>query len=455
MNLLIHRRDLRINDNKIINSNKLNKTPIFIFDPIQIKSEKNEYFSNNLVMFLCESLLELNKEYKDYNSELQIFYGDTEEVVKDIMKKNNIETIMFNIDYSPYSKKRDGKIQELCDEHSVKLLTEEDMLLIPIHSKKGLVPSSQEPYKIFTPFMKNLKQYDIDKPKKFKSNFSKTKIISKFSMNISKIEQFYKYNPNLHIKPGRTEGLRLLKNIKKQDSYNNCRDFLTYQTTNLSAYINLGVLSIREVYEKIENKLGEKSGIINELYWRDFYYNILYHYPHIVGNSFKKTYDKIKWSKNKKNFEKWCNGETGFPIIDACMKQLNTTGYMHNRGRMIVSSFLTKDLQIDWRWGEKYFATQLVDYNISANNGGWQWSAGSGTDAQPYFRIFNPWTQSEKFDSDCKYVKKWLSVLEDIPNKEIHKWYKYYKNYNIDYSKPIVEHSIQREKTLELFKKYT
>ena len=175
----------------------------------------------------------------------------------------------------------------------------------------------------------------------------------------------------------------------------------------------MGVLSIREVYERIENKLGKNSGIINELYWRDFYYNILYHYPHIVGNSFKKTYDKIK-NGLKENFEKWCNGETGFPIVDACMKQLNTTGYTHNRGRMIVSSFLTKDLQIDWRWGEKYFATQLVDYNISANNGGWQWSAGTPTDAQPYFRIFNPWTQSEKFDSECKYIKKWLPVLEDI-----------------------------------------
>jgi len=455
MNLLIHRRDLRINDSKIINSNKLEKTPLFIFDPVQIKPENNEYFSNNLVMFLCESLLELNEEYKIHNSELQIFYGDTSEVIKDIIKKNNVENVMFNIDYSPYSKKRDSKIENLCEEHNINLLTEEDMLLIPIHSKKGLVPSSQEPYKVFTPFMKNVRQYDVDKPKKVKSSFSKKKIVSKFSMDINKIKKFYQHNPNLHVKPGRTEGLRLLKNIKKQDSYNKCRDFLTYKTTHLSTYINLGLVSIREVYKKTEDTLSINSGIINELYWRDFYYNILYHYPHIVGNSFKKSYDKIKWSKSKKNFEKWCNGETGFPIIDACMKQLNTTGYMHNRGRMIVSSFLTKDLQIDWRWGEKYFATQLVDYNISANNGGWQWSAGTGTDAQPYFRIFNPWTQSEKFDSECKYIKKWLPVLEDIPNKEIHKWYKYYKNYNIDYPEPIVDHSIQREKTIEMFKKYT
>ena len=455
MNLLIHRRDLRINDNKIINSNKLEKTPIFIFDPIQIDKKKNEYFSNNLVMFLCETLLELNNEYKEYNSNLQIFYGDTIKVLKDIIKNNPIENVMFNLDYSPYSKKRDKNIEDLCEKNDINVLTEEDMLLIPIKSEYGLAPSSNEPYKVFTPFMKNLKKYDVDKPKKSTTEFSKKKLVSKYSIDINSIDRFYKYNDNLHVKPGRKEGLKLLKAIKKQKDYDKCRNFLVYQTTNLSAYINLGVLSIREVYERIENKLGKNSGIINELYWRDFYYNILYHYPHIVGNSFKETYDKIKWSKSKKNFEKWCNGETGFPIVDACMKQLNTTGYMHNRGRMIVSSFLTKDLQIDWRWGEKYFATQLVDYNISANNGGWQWSAGTGTDAQPYFRIFNPWTQSEKFDSECKYIKKWLPVLEDIPNKEIHKWYKFSSNYDIDYPEPMVDHSIERENTLKMFKKYT
>ena len=454
MNILIHRRDLRINDNKIINNTNLIKTPIFIFDPKQIDEKKNKYFSNNLVMFLCQSLDELSEEYKNNEGYLNIFYGDTNKVIKDIISNYEVNNIMFNMDYSPYSKKRDSDIEDICKNNNIELLTEEDMLLVPLNSNKNVSPNTSEPYKVFTPFMKNAKKYLVDSPENKNKKFSKIKIKSKYSINISDIHKFYKINKNLHVKPGRKEGLKLLKNIKTKKKYNECRNFLFYETTHLSAYINLGVISIREVYSKIVKYLGINNNLINELYWRDFYYNILFYFPHIVGNSFKENYDKIVWVNNKSHFDKWCKGETGFPIVDACMKQLNTTGYMHNRGRMIVSSFLVKDLQIDWRWGEKYFATQLVDYNISANNGGWQWSASTGTDSQPYFRIFNPWTQSEKFDNDCTYIKKWLPVLADIPNKEIHKWYKFSENYKIKYPKPIVDHAIERVNTINMFKKY-
>jgi len=232
------------------------------------------------------------------------------------------------------------------------------------------------------------------------------------------------------------------------------RNFLTYETTNLSAYINLGLLSIREVYYKIVEKLGKQNNLIDELYWRDFYYNILYFFPHVVGKSFNEKYDKIKWNNNKTKFKKWCDGKTGFPVVDACMRQMNETGYMHNRGRMIVASFLTKDLLIDWRWGEKYFATQLLDYNISANNGGWQWASGSGTDAQPYFRIFNPWTQSKNFDKDCEYIKNWVPELKNVENKDIHNWFKTYDKYEIDYPEPMVNHDDERKNTLKIYKKY-
>ena len=242
--------------------------------------------------------------------------------------------------------------------------------------------------------------------------------------------------------------------VKNQDKYDEKRNCLTYNTTHLSAYINLGLLSIREIYHHVVEKLGKKNGIITELYWRDFYYNILHFFPHVVGNSFRENYDKIKWRNNKKQFKAWCEGKTGFPIVDACMRQMNETGYMHNRGRMIVASFLTKDLLIDWRWGEKYFATQLQDYNISANNGGWQWASGSGTDSQPYFRIFNPWSQSDKFDPNCEYIKKWVPELNDIENKHIHQWDKFYQDYEIDYPEPIVNHKDERENTLKVYKKY-
>ena len=167
-----------------------------------------------------------------------------------------------------------------------------------------------------------------------------------------------------------------------------------------------------------------------------------------------EKYDKIKWRNAPVDFKKWCEGKTGFPIVDACMRQMNTTGYMHNRGRMIVSSFLIKNLWIDWRWGEQYFANKLTDYNISANNGGWQWGSGGGTDAQPYFRIFNVWTQAKKFDAQCEYIKKWVPELKDIPVKDILGWDKCHEKHDIDYPKPIVDHSETRKRALDLFKKY-
>ena len=232
------------------------------------------------------------------------------------------------------------------------------------------------------------------------------------------------------------------------------RNFLSYETSNLSAFINLGLISIREVYFKIIEKLGNKNNLIDELYWRDFYYNILYYFPHIVGNSFNKKYDKIEWNHDTKNFKKWCRGETGFPVVDACMRQLNETGFMHNRGRMIVASFLTKDLLIDWRLGEQYFSTKLIDYNISANLNGWQWVAGTGTDAQPYFRIFNPWTQSKTYDKDCNYIKKWIPELKDVINNDIHKWFKSYEQYKkISYPIPIIKNDEARLETLKAYKK--
>ena len=229
---------------------------------------------------------------------------------------------------------------------------------------------------------------------------------------------------------------------------------MTYETTLLSASINFNVVSIREIYHKVKKKFGMNHGLINELYWRDFYYNILYFFPHVLKGSFREKYNDIKWSNSKATFKKWCDGKTGFPIVDACMRQMNTTGYMHNRGRMIVSSFLIKNLWIDWQWGEKYFANKLVDYNISANNGGWQWSSGGGTDAQPYFRIFNSWTQAKKFDKECEFIKKWIPELEEVDVKDILNWDKSYSKYDIDYPSPIVDHKTSREKALKLFKKY-
>ena len=451
MNVFIHRRDIRNSDN--ITLNKMYQylkepiVPIFIFTPEQI--DTNHYFSNNLLQFLCGSLVELNNDYETKGGHLHIYKGKIETILNQLHKEFNIKSIGFNYDYSPYSKKRDKLIEQWTLKHNIKLFNEEDMLLVDI-TKEPTYPN-KEPYKKFTPFMRYQKiNYKVSLPKTLKIQF--TSFPKRLSIELKTLESFFIFNENIHVNSGRKEGLKQLSKLKYLKDYVEKRNLLTYQTSNLSAYINLGILSIREVYKKGIQELGDGS-FIDELYWRDFYYNILYHYPHVVGNSFNTKYDKIKWNKNKKIFDKWCNGVTGFPIVDACMRQLNTTGYMHNRGRMIVASFLTKDLLIDWRWGEKYFATQLVDYNISANNGGWQWAAGSGTDAQPYFRIFNPWRQNEKCDPECIYIKRWIPELKEVDKKIILKWYSYNGN-DISYPKPIVDHNVCYKNALETYKKY-
>ena len=457
MNLFIHHRDIRISDNTtLLELQKQEKsvTPIFIFPPEQIDRKKNKYFSDSLVQFMCESLVELNKKYKKMGNKMYFYEGDTIKILESILKKNKINSIGFNLDYSPYAKKRDKKIIKWCKKNKIKVIAKEDMLLVNILEGKTLSRNSGEPYKVFTPYMKFLRStYKVDKPKKGTLKLKKLKKV-KEEIKASNLKKFYIHNDNLNVKSGRKEAKKKLKLVDKQKKYDEKRNILEYKTTHLSAYINLGVLSIREVYHYALSKLGRNNGIINELYWRDFYYNVLHFFPKVVGNSFKEKYDKIKWNVDSKGFKKWCEGKTGFPVVDAAMRQMNETGYMHNRARMIVASFLTKDLLIDWRKGEKYFATKLQDYNISANNGGWQWAAGTGTDSQPYFRIFNPWSQSEKFDPECVYIKKWCPELKGIPNKHIHKWDKFHGEYKVKYPDPMLDHSEARKKTLAVYKKY-
>lgn len=454
MNIFIHRRDLRIYDNTGIMT-MLNKhqpiTPIFIFDPIQIDPDNNPYFSNNLVQFMCQSLKDLHQQYSNNNVIFHLFHGDIISVLQDIHINNTISTIGFNMDYSPYSKNRDQDIIQWCQKNNINYFYPEDMLLNDILNKNSINPNSNKPYLVYTPFKNNLLKYDVNKPVALELTPNKDIIKSKYLIDIKEFKQFYQFNPDLHIDGGRNQALKTLKQTKKLNDYNNNRNLLTYTTTNLSSAINLGLLSIREVYHYIIDTLGKDSDIINELYWREFYYNILYYFPQIVGNSFHSKYDNIKWNNNTIFFDKWKQGITGFPIVDACIRQLNQTGYMHNRGRMIVASFLTKDLLIDWRWGEKYFATQLIDYNISANNGGWQWCAGTGTDSQPYFRIFNPWTQSKNFDPQCVFIKKWIPELSNIDSKYIHNWNKYHHKFKTKYPSPMIEHDIARKETLKVY----
>jgi deoxyribodipyrimidine photo-lyase len=257
----------------------------------------------------------------------------------------------------------------------------------------------------------------------------------------------------LALRGGRTEGLKRLRLIDGMTSYKADRDIPALgATTMLSAHHKFGTISIRETYWRAAEAFGVSCHLISELYWRDFFTHIAWHFPHVFKGAFRPEYNALEWNRSKKDFQRWCEGKTGFPIVDAGMRQMNETGYMHNRVRMIVASFLVKDLHINWQRGEKYFAQKLLDYDPAVNNGNWQWAASTGCDAQPYFRIFNPWLQQKKFDPDAEYIKRWVPELKNVSVKDIHQGYKPNLFSDVKYPEPMVDHAAERQETLKRFK---
>ena len=269
------------------------------------------------------------------------------------------------------------------------------------------------------------------------------------------MQKFTKPNNEILVRGGRTEALNRLKTaITTQKQYDKKRDFFIEKTTFLSAYIKFGCVSIREVYSAFKNEFGLNHGLIRELLWREFFAHVLYAYPEVVGRSYQPRYRGIKWNNSSAQLEKWKRGQTGIPIVDACMRQLNTTGYMHNRGRMTVASFLVKTLLIDWRHGEKYFAQKLTDYDIASNNGNWQGISSTGVDMKPYYRDMNPWIQGMKFDREAEFIKKWVPELTSVDAKDIHRWLVECSNpkyKDIKYPKPIVDYNEQKKKMLAMY----
>ena len=450
--IFIFRRDFRLRDNKGLdyaNKNCENIIPIFIFTPEQV-TNKNKYKCDNAIQFMCESLIELDNELKEYSSKLHIFNGDNIKVLESIIKKIKVSDIIFNMDYTPYAIGRDKEIKKLCENKKINCHIIEDYLLSSIgtfNKKDG------DPYTIYTPFKNNVLKFEIDKP-----FYLKIKNLIKVSnLKESKIIE-YKENKNILVNGGRENGLKQLKKIKNQKEYNKNRNLVNVSTSQLSAYIKFGCISIREVYHEIVEELGKKNDLLGQIIWRDFYFYIAYYFPEVLkGKNYNEKYNKIKWKWSKKNYDAWCNGETGYPIVDAGMRELNMTGYMHNRSRLITCNFLNRLLGIDWRWSEIYFAQNLTDYDPSVNNGNHQWVASVGVDPKPYFqRLFNPWLQSKKFDADAEYIKKWVPELKSVPAKEIHEWEKYCINYDLkklNYFKPIVEYSKARQESIKMYRK--
>ena len=424
------RRDLRLRDNAglyhaLKGPNPV--LPIFIFDrnilDELVADSRGEDKNDRRVEFIHIALEDIQKQLVNMGSTLDVHYGTPAEVFKTLFAEYNIEKVFTNHDYEPYAKQRDEEIEKLLKEQGAAFHTFKDQVIL---EKDEVLKDDGNPYTIFTPYSRkwkailtefHLKSYPN---KKYYSNFFKQaerKIIS--------LEKMGFIAAGLSFPDKEWKG-QIIRNYKEQ------RDIPSIQgTSRLSVHLRFGTISIRELADEA-GALNET--FLNELIWRDFYHMILWHFPKVVGNAFKPEYDKINWRNNEKEFEAWCNGQTGYPIVDAGMRELNITGFMHNRVRMIVASFLTKHLLIDWRWGEAYFAKKLLDFDLAANNGGWQWAAGSGCDAAPYFRIFNPYLQTQKFDPELKYIRHWVPEFEEFT-----------------YPQPIIQHEVARKRCLDTY----
>jgi len=427
INICWFRRDLRLNDQHAFYEalkGPYPVIPLFIFDRSILDKLENK--ADKRVQFIHEAITEMDTELKKQESGFNVQYGFPLDIFEKLSKEFNIAAVYTNHDYEPYAQERDTAIEKFLKEKGISFHHYKDQV---VFEKDEVVKDDGKPYTVFTPYSRKWKLALADKgiasypSEKHLSNtlkYQPDNIPSLASMGFE-----------------RTEADFPPKNLKEEivKKYGEQRDYPSVAgTSRLSVHLRFGTVSIRELTKKAK-VLNEKY--LNELIWRDFYHMILWHFPHVgKGKAFKKEYDDIQWRHDENDFEKWCKGETGYPIVDAGMRELNTTGFMHNRVRMIVASFLTKHLLIDWRWGEAYFAEKLLDFDLAANNGGWQWAAGSGCDAAPYFRIFNPYLQTKKFDEHLIYIRKWVPEFEDF-----------------HYPNPIVVHEFARKRCLEVYAK--
>jgi deoxyribodipyrimidine photo-lyase len=451
LSLFIFRRDLRIQDNTGLN-NALEKSnlviPCFIFDPRQIDDE-NKYKSDNAIQFMCESLAELDAQLRKHGTKLYLVHGKAEEVIKKLITSEKIDAIFMNRDYTSFSIKRDTAIAKLCKQQDVAFEYYGDALL---NEPEAVLKKDNSHYSIFTPFYKKAIIIPVKEPQALhKGNWFSGTI--KTSENLAILKKIaLVQNKEIVCHGGSSQALTILKNIECLKNYKRDHDYPNLNTSHLSAYLKFGTVSPRQVYYAVLKHLGRSHPLLRQLYWRDFFSHIVFHVPSVFGHAYHKKYDHLKWNYDKKLFKQWCDGKTGFPIVDAGMRELNTTGFMHNRVRMIVASFLVKDLHIDWLWGERYFAQQLVDYDPAINNGNWQWCASTGCDAQPYFRIFNPWLQQKKYDPECLYIKQWVPELKSFDNKIIHNLFKKNSPHIEGYPKPIVDHAQESALAKKLYR---
>ena len=426
INIFWFRRDLRTEDNTgffYALKAGLPVLPVFIFDTdILGKLSSND----TRVLIIYQLIEELKKRFEKEGSSLKILHGKPVNVFLKLITEYRVNAVYANRDYEPDAIKRDASVSKLLNERGIQFFDFKDQI---IFDRNEIVKENEEPYTVFTPYSRKWKL-------KLSTSDLKEYPSQDFLQNLIQTESFPIPNlTEIGFQPGKLKMPAFDISREKLTNYAALRDYPAENgTSRLSFHLRFGTVSIR----KITGLAVEYSEIfLNELIWRNFYMDILYHFPHVENSSFKQEYDRIEWRNNENEFEKWLNGKTGYPLVDAGMRELNTTGYMHNRVRMVTASFLCKHLLIDWRWGEAYFAEKLLDFDLAANNGGWQWASGSGCDAAPYFRVFNPVLQAEKFDRDNNYIRKWVPEFGTAA-----------------YLKPIVEHSFARNRAIETYKRF-
>ncbi len=419
------RRDLRLEDNSALFhtlKNHASVLPLFIFDTDILDRLEDKYDAR--VTFIYDSILQLQAQLAKQGSTIIVRCGRPLDIWKELIVEFQVEAVHTNHDYEPYAIQRDELIRDLLTANGIPFYTYKDQV---IFEKNEVLKNDGMPYTVFTPYSRKWKegltkksfiQFDANK---YAGHFCKLNIHENLSL-----KEIGFGRSALKFSPPQIDRALISDYDKTRDSPS------VSGTSRLSVHLRFGTIRIRKLMS-IAQTLNEKY--FNELIWREFYQMILWHFPFVATRSFKQEYDRIEWRNNEKEFQAWCEGRTGYPLVDAGMRELNATGFMHNRVRMVTASFLSKHLLIDWRWGEAYFAKKLLDFELASNNGGWQWAAGTGADAAPYFRIFNPTAQAVKFDPANEYIRKWVPEF-DGP----------------DYPEPIVDHKFARERALKIYR---
>ncbi|MFT4678823.1 MAG: deoxyribodipyrimidine photo-lyase [Flavobacteriales bacterium] len=414
-----YRRDLRLSDNHGLHKalqGSIQVLPLFIFDnEITCDLENND----SRLTFIYDTLTSINTALNQHSSSIYCIQGKPVEVWKRLLDEFDIVSVFANEDYEPYGIIRDAAVQQLLAEQQINFSLFKDQV---VFAKGEVVKKDLTPYTIYTPYKnKWLEQYDDQESCNYSvDNWDR---YAKIEFEFPSMADLKFVRSSIKVHP---------YNLEELENYEKTRNFPSLNgTSDLGPHLRFGTLSIREVIAKTKSN----TMFLSELIWREFFMQILYHFPHVVSNNFKKKYDRIQWRNNPEEFKKWKEGKTGYPIVDAGIRELNSTGYMHNRVRMVVAGFLCKHLLIDWKWGEAYFATKLLDYELSSNNGNWQWSAGTGCDSAPYFRVFNPTEQVKKFDPQLDYINKWIPDLNSLT-----------------YPTAIVDHKFARERAISTYK---